>query len=353
MELDSEKDIRQYKDNVAEEYSYVIKSWRSKCSSLTKFISITDKGFYSWRISGEGVFEGSQIISDILTIRRGSISEEGKYIVGGINEIYIYNISDNTPNPDVTLLSIKTKRTGTGLVNGCIFLKTQTAICYDERGYIYEYNLRLSRIREIYKSEGRGFLSGVVTEEGLLIVGDMEGGLHVLAGGRYLLATNIYNPGSTKKVHGVAQVRTNYIVTADYYDGCYLHQLLFHSPVVLSSANIINTNDYYYTVLALASGEGVFGVAGQRESKGFIDVHQLLDNNMGIDPLRTKSTEGIGGVGCKIETIVEIKTRIIVFGGGWSCNVMCMWHYAAVPSVSAQCWKDDITNSEILGFVPL
>ena len=319
-------------------------------TTIKAFFSITaHRGFYYWDFNSYlKAFEGYILENKNGVERRSGVySAEGIYLVaGGENRnVQFYNMTIKNPDiPQIQFLYALPQ--SEQRVNTC-FLHGEHPICIDSSGYAKKYHFLTTQISEFFYRQGEIFISGTQTREGMVVLGNTKGKLYILDMAGKLLKEDIYE--SNWKVQEVIEVRRRILLTADGYSGCFLHNIRnLNTP---QSVQILNSNHWYQTIIALQNNQGYFAVGGMRgiTEKGFVDIYHLKDNDN--HAVLIKSKGNIERDGCVIQSIREIRSKIIVFGGNYACETLCMWNYAAFPEIGPQCWKDQ-TIDGIFDFVP-
>ena len=306
--------------------------------------------------SGEDIWEWSagdmitpittQIISTNDRYTKGALLRENILVMGGSidngNGIKIYKIEAKTHS--LTLIS--TYKTS-GYVKSCFpHIYKKSAICLEYSGIAMKYS-EVAEIEELYidTKVGENFVSGICTMDNIIIIGGNLGWLHMLGESGEIL--NIYQYPSRYSVNQIAEIRRGILLTTDGNNGCFLHNI--RNPYAPISTNLFKELDeHYLSISVLQRGEGHFALGGGgRDDYGFLDIYHLKGNNLEVDLVRKK--EEIQGKGCWINVIREITIGVLVFGGGYNCEVICMWKYADYwPLALPICWgvhtSDGITD---------
>ena len=257
---------------------------------------------------------------------------EGIYIVGGNHDddVKLYNMKQTTPKQIILLASVSEE----GHVFSCFPQGYHSAICLTSKSLARKYKYRGTYTGEHFYSASlpEFFLSGIETIDKYIILGTNNGKLYILDGEGNYISMKDYN--SNAVVFEMAEVNRNRLLTADGSDGCYLHNIDdVHN--ILSTLILWEELTEYKTILKLGSKEGYFAIGGKRNNKGFVDIYNL-------EEVERINQEDIEGDGCIITAIRELKSRIIVFGGELNCTSICLWNYAAQPTLNAYCWSESI-----------
>ena len=322
---------------------------------LITFCSIFwNEGIFYWYFDEQSKsFKNIQLTEGLSNLehRGGAISMEGIYIVaGGENmNVKIYNMAiPNQSYPSTQLLKVAEH---TDYVNLCFKFDYEEVICIDDSGYAYKYKYKTLAKEIFYSNTEERIISGVRTEDGLVILGGNEGKLIILDAQGNLI--KLYEYPSIRKVNQIAEVREgSLLLTADGDFGCYLHDM--RDPYFPVSQQIFSGGNWNMAITSLTSNSADFAIGGWRKSstsKGFVSIYRLSDDNTQADLLR--SLDNIEREGCCIYVIKEIKTGILIIGGNYACEEICLWNYANLWTDSdAYCW-DDLTDDYISDFIAI
>ena len=233
-------------------------------------------------------------------------------------------------------------------VYSCFLHNYENAICVDAAGYTKKYNFQTQQQSDFYYTGNDGLYSGIQIMDKLVILGKLSGGkIYILD--EYGNHINSHQYSSSSTVSEIAEVRRNILLTVDKYS-VYLHDI--YNPYNIPPSVQLLTGDRYSSIVSLKSNEGDFAIGGKRinggKFKGYVDIYHLVI----YSAHRIKTKGAIEGEDCAISALVELRTRVIVFGCDSDCNVICLWNYAVWPEQEPECW-DDQTTYGIYDFIAL
>ena len=283
--------------------------------------------------------------------RRGGMNEEGIYVAAGYmsNNTKIYDMKYyNYPDHKIKLLN---SFSHSNYVTECFIRNSGSALCCDSDGYIKEYDLShpLSLPSPVVfnKIALTNLYSCMETNDKKYIIAGSYQKLFILNAEDGTLLHTLHYPQNGGNYAGqIAEVRQNILVSADYWAAS-LHDIT-NIQNIPSSVPLFEIDfGEYHTVIALKSNAGDFAIGGWsgHSGYGFVSIEHLEEDNKTITTL--KYAEIIQENRCEIWVIKEIKKGIIIFGGSkilGGCRDICLWEYAAIPSLHHLCWADQ-TNS--------
>ena len=333
------------------EYLMKIQMDAVQVTSLDGFYIVHSKGIYFWKYnSASNMFQGTNVTTDDERQEhwKGVMNLEGIYIVGGFFDYNVkrYDMNQITADPKIQLLNQYSELT---LVYSCFKQGYDSAICLTNYNKVIKIDFATGARKSFYSAttEER-FRSGIETKDKLLALTTYKGKLILLDGEGNFISSKEYSAASS--AYEIAEVRGNRLLTADETYGCYLHNIDDPKNIIPTQLLFVATN-VYRTVIKLGNKEGDFAIGGRINNEGgFVHIYNLRVGES-LTAVKEQSKENIGGGSCIINVVREIKSRIIVFGGE-SCNVICLWYYAAKPAQEPLCW-DHLVSGKINDIVPL
>ena len=366
------KDILEEKHQITQESCFREELERNTYS-IEGFFAITTAGTTYWK-SVKNILESNKYFNKEWEHFRGMKNSVNELVIGGRKNfpnseseteetetevehfIIIYKMENSTTfTPEK--FTLDTDYDPLSHFPMCFFETDTIAVCCASYGQLFRYNSELTPPNWTLLDNTQFAINTCMKlENGNIAIGGSDQGNSRLKVIDPTSGSVKYNKASTgvHYIRDIAEVKPNILITAEI-NALFLYDYLESGGTIAPRQLSLGAFpiSLICSLVSLYYGEGFFAFGGREDMVGGkVYIYNLMSDNQTIS--HQKSLGGLGGVGCIITTLKEVKDGSLIIAGDQACEYLCVWNYnMLLPNVNEEtnCWKD-LTSNTIMEIVP-